>query len=507
MRVLIADDNYLYLDQVTSELEYHLTKRYSVKHPSAQFIDKSKTGWDGWYRKYDKRYQRLARPFLLDLIRLCKEKDIPIEVLDNRSDPKYKLQKEKISKKLLEGITLEDYQLNALKVLEHHETGIFKLTTGAGKTELAAAITKLYNCPTVIIADIRVVIKQIKERLDLRNVEVNGKGTGLFYGGSLPNGESVIIGSIQSLQTPPSSYKKKNPEAYKSRLKNARKFQEIVKNAELLIVDECDKSASKYYGTLFKLFTGRYCYGFSATPFDDLKPVENLIVRERMGDIIYEVGRQTIQDTGRIIPIKFFMFAVGDDKDKYDRRTFDIAEREEIVENEKFHKFVNAIVKKYLPERTLILIDTTSITDLGLALQDKIENSKFIYGKTSKVARDKALKAFEAGELKCLIGSKILKRGLDLKGGAENVILIGGGKLTSNFDQKIGRAVRKNEKGWSRVFSFYFQNNHYLLKHSRMQLKAITQMGYESVVVFNDCKLDASRFIKARFRKTKSAQI
>ena len=370
-------------------------------------------------------------------------------------------------------------------------------------TELMAAIAGVYGKTTVIIADIRVVIEQIKERLELRDV-AGDDGIGLFYGGATPSGQKIIVGSIQSLTTPPVSLNRISPKIYKARMKRARLFQEIVKRAGLLMVDECDKAVSKPYKQLFKFhFKGRYKFGFSATPFDPDKPVENLVLREHLGPIISEIGRDEVQETGRIIPIKFYMMAEGEDGDKNDARTFDIAEREIIVDNDKFHSRVAKIVSAFPDDGTLILIDTTNVEDLGFKLEQKIPGSKFIYGKTSKSQRNKAIEQFEKRELKCLIGGKILKRGLDLRGGAENLIIIGGGKLYSNFDQKIGRAVRCNARGKARVFSFYFVNNKYLYLHSRKQLKALVGMGYYSEVVFSDARISGEDLIKARFRRPK----
>jgi superfamily II DNA or RNA helicase len=353
----------------------------------------------------------------------------------------------------------------------------------------------------VIIADQRIIIEQIKERLELRDVidEV-----GLFYGGTTPKGQSIVVGSIQSLATPPASLQRKDPAIYAKRKKRSKQFQAITKKADLLMVDECDKATSKQYRNLFRFhFNGRRKYGFSGTPFDKKKPVDGLILRENLGSIISTTERKELEGIGRIIPIKFYMFAYGEDGDPQDKTAFDIAEREIIIDNDKFHKRILKIVQAFPNDGTLILIDTSNIEDLGLRLEQLIPNSAFIYGKTPKTKRRAHIKSFENRELKCLIGGKIIKRGLDLSGGVENLIIIGGGKLWSEFDQKLGRAVRNNQRGWARVFSFLFLNNYYLYRHSREQLKALVSLGYTSQVIFKHYKLDGEKFVKSRFRRPK----
>jgi superfamily II DNA or RNA helicase len=496
----IIDNHWISLDQVDVYIEGVLDNHFSARHPRIRFIDVEQQSWDGYYRKYDSRNQRLALPFLQELIQLCEKQDIPLEVEDLRLSPKY-LPNGKIDPDMLHGITLEPHQIRAIESACNNEIGIISMPTGGGKTEVMAGIAKMFGSPTVIIADQRVIIEQIKERLELRDVidEV-----GLFYGGSTPKGQSIVVGSIQSLSTPPAKLKRKDPAMYNKRAKRSRQFQKIVKQADLLMVDECDKAVTGQYRNLFRFhFNGRRKYGFSGTPFDKKKPVESLSLREHLGSIISDTERKELENIGRIIPIRFYMFAFGEDGDPQDKTAFDIAEKEIIVENSAFHERVKKIVASFPDDGTLILLDTNNIKDLGKRLEDVIPNSVFIYGETGKVKRKEAITNFERRTLKCLIGGKIIKRGLDLRGGVENLIIIGGGKLWSEFDQKVGRAVRNNKRGWARVFSFMFLNNFYLYKHSREQLKALLSLGYDSKVVFKKATLDGQAYVKSRFRRPK----
>lgn len=498
MLARIVNNDWVYIEP-TLTAEPLLVEHFSVRHPRAYFIDIGNRQWDGYFRYYDSQKQRIARPMLHELELVCNNKNIPLEIHDERppaSNPDPSL----VTPDYLPGITLEQYQIDAIRVSASEEVGIFNIQTGGGKTEVMAGIAKLFNTSTVIIAEQRIVIEQIKERLQLRDIF----DVGLFYGGETPDGQKIVVGSIQSLTTPPASYKNKNPNAYAKRLAHARDFQKIVKQANLLMVDECDRATNKNYKNLFRyFFNGRWKYGFSATPFDNEKPVENMELKAHLGSIIFKTDRRELERLGRIIPIKFYMIAMGEDGDKSDKTAFDIAEREQMIDNADFHQRILKIVNAFPDDGTLILVDTCNVVDLGNALEKTIPNSKFIYGETAKGQRRKYLKMFEEREIRCLIGGRILKRGLDLKGGVNNLILCGGGKLWSDYEQKIGRALRKNDKGWARVFAFMFLNNHYLYKHARSQLKAIVEMGYDTKVVFKDVTVDGAELIANRWRKPK----
>jgi len=499
MLAKISDNQWVYLDQIPIGFEDVLAGQFSVKSPHQRFLS-TESDWDGVYRKYSHGKQRLRLPFLNELKQLCKRKKVPLQIQDFREsvetpDPA------QVQGDWLPDITLEQYQIDAIRATCEHECGIFSVVTGGGKTELMAGITKLFNVPTVIFADQRIVIDQIKHRLELRDVA----DVGLFYGGKRPNGQTVIVGSIQSLATPPSSMKQSNPDGYRSRRKNAKIFQKIVAKAQLLLIDECDRAGNsaqwkKLCNTYYK---GRRRYGFSGTPFDEQKPVDGLFLREHLGSIIYSVSRKTVESLGRIIPVKHTAIAIGEDK-RTRKVAFDIAERECIIENQKVHEVVKLLCDKYPNDGTRILVDTCNITDLGHTLQAMIPGSKFIYGKTSKTARNDALDEFESRQMKVLIAGKILKRGLDLKGGCENLIILGGGKLHSDFDQKVGRAVRRNQRGWARIFTFLHLDNFYLYRHGKESLKAILNMEYDSNIIFPGGKVVPTQKFVRSWRLPKS---
>lgn len=268
------------------------------------------------------------------------------------------------------------------------------------------------------------------------------------------------------------------------------------------LVHNCDLASGDTYKKLFRYwFNGRRRYGFTGTPYDQDRPVENLVLQEHLGSIIYSQNREDVERAGLTIPISYYTLAFGEDGNKTDASAFDIAVNDLIVNNEKLHQFIASLCKRFTHEGTLILVERD---DLGYALQNLIPDSAFIHGKTSKKERPKILADFESRKLKVLIGGKNVRRGMDLKGGCENLILATGGKLSSEFKQRIGRAARINAKGSARVFDLYFLNNKYLYAHSRKRLKAAVEAGYTSKVVFNTGSVEGGKFIKSRFRKPKA---
>ena len=521
MHVTIKDNNYIYLSNITQVEEDAVAARFSAENKANnRYVDDGQRSWDGVCRRYDAKRQRLARPFLAALKSLCKQQKFPITISDERPQPRFVVASvDEVDQNIFPNIVLEDFQVEAIKIGIRQEIGMFSLPTGAGKTECIAGLCRFIKCLTVIFADQRVIVDQIKARLELRDV---ADDIGLFYAGRTPNGQTIVVGSIQSLTTPSKipkppdpadfdnkkSFEKKERQyesmlkGHRSRIKRSKIFQQIVSKADMIICDECDLCSSSQYGRMFQYYCkARRRYGFSGTVFDKEKPVENLLLQERLGSIICKVDRDRVQAAGRIIPIEYIMLAIGEDGDRDEGSAFDIAYQEKLVESQVFHNLVAKICSAFPNDGTFILVERD---DLGLALQDLIPGSVFIHGKTPKRRRDQMLREFESRELKVLIGGKIVKRGLDLSGGCENLVIATGGKSTSNINQQIGRAVRINGRGKSRVFDFLSLNNRYLYRHSRLRLHAVVDMGYKTRVVFSDGQqIDGAAFIASRFRRPK----
>ena len=499
-----------------------LNRAFSVTRPGVSYVDPNQAGlWDGVFRFYNRKRQTLARPLLSKLREICNKHGLPLSVRDNRDPDLFPpSHPDTIGDDFLPGITLDPWQVRAIKRACQVEVGLFDFPTGSGKGEIIAGICKAIPCPTVILADQTVVIDQLKARIEMRDVV---EEVGVFYAGRRPNGELIAVGSIQSL-TPPTkdpvrpvrtekdtnaTWKKKEEKhqirlkAHATRVKNARLLQKLAKNAHMLICDEADKCVSEPYKQLFRfVFKGRRRYGMSGTPFDPAKPVEAMRLQQHLGSVIAREKRQVVEGAGRIIPVELVMLAI--DGDPQESSAYDIAYREQMVESKRLHSLITGIARRYPEDGTLILVDRE---ELGLNLQrafgDLGMEVPFIFGKTSKRKRNEVLRAFERREHKVVIGGKIINRGLDLNGGCENLILATGGKLWSEFNQKVGRAVRHNRLGRGRVFDFYFRCNKYLYDHSRARLKAMVGMGYQTTVVFANGRVDGGDLITARFRVSK----
>lgn len=521
--IATLNNQWIYFDNLTTVEEDVLWDAFSVIRPGVYIDPSQRSGnWDGIYRKYNRGQQRVARPFLSMLRGICQKHNLPLSVRDTRpSWPYHVIPPDQIGPDFLPGITLDDYQIQCLQRAVQCEVGVIDIPTGGGKGELIAGLCMAISCPTLVLADQQVVVKQLKDRLELRDV---AEKIGVFYAGKRPNGEAIVVGTIQSVTSPtkpPDIPNKKSLEtdeayakrmalwekrftAYKTRRANAKKLQKYVRRAEMLIVDECDLATSDPWKTLFRYyFTGRRRYGFSGTPFDPDKPVQGLVMQEHLGSVIFRETRAKLTSLNRIIPCEYYTLAYGLDGDITEGSAYDIAFTEHITDSSLYHQTIARLCrrcKRDPQDGTLILVDRERLGhNLVAAIAAQGLSVKFIFGKTRPRQRDKILREFEQREIDVLIGGKIINRGLDLRGGCESLIIATAGKLQSGFIQKIGRAVRHNHRGISRVYGFFFRCNRYLYDHSKVHLKAMIQAGYPTKVVFPGGSVDGAELVKSRF--------
>ena len=517
MLARIVDNKWVYIEQIFAGDEVILDREFSVRIPNAKYIDMSVGFFDGVYHKYNKFKHRIARPLLQDLIRICDKYGLPLQIVDSRDPPKYKQpDPNSITDDMLPGITLDRHQVEGIKAACVNEVGCILWGTGGGKSEAIAAIAKAYNCPTVILCEMKTVVDQLKQRLELRKVV---EEVGMFYAGKRPNGQQVIVGSIQSLVIPagdpitkgPKKYKSDTPEkyakklkAFKTRCKNAKLLRDIIGKCELLLVDEGDTAVGASWRNLFRnWYNGRYKFGFTGTIPDKSKPVQRMVLKEHLGSVIHEADRRELESINRIIPFRYTALAFGDESLIRDRTAFDIAVKEHMIENPKYHMIVKKLAERSLTEPTdgvLILVESKP---LGYTLEAMIPDSKFICGDHPMKTRRSIIQDFESRKIKVLIGGKIVRRGMDLKGGCETLIIATGGKLESEFTQKIGRAVRLNHRGYAQIYDIILLCSYYLWAHSRMRLKVIAKMGYPGKIVFKHATVDLQKFVNSRFRRPK----
>ena len=518
---------------------------------------------------YDFNKSRINLHLLPDLIEFCNATDKPFTIVDERKPWTFPMVPiEEVNENFLDGITMYDYQLRCAHAVYNNDFGIIDAVTGAGKTEIIACACKMNEeCKIIILSEQRIVIEQIKSRLKLRDIADVGmfyagqtpKGQSIVIASiqssvkinktkmvkptqdlfiredewleALANYESerpepsqfddvleynAAVEEYDSLRPQREAFR--DTEAYvkaltkyegilkgfKNRNTRAEDLRDIIRESDILIVDEADLATSAMYRSIFRnFFKGRKRYGFTGTLNDPDKIIESMKLRAYLGPVIETVHRHEVLAVGRINDIKYTMVVLaGEPNEIHDSSTLNIAVDEKLTQNAKFHKIIKTLCSFHKDEKTLILVENKN---LGYALEKLLVGSKFICGDTGKKVRNSTVQEFASGSLNILIGGKILRRGFDLVGGCDNVILATGGKMESDLRQKIGRGFRRSKRGYTQIYDFMFRVNKYLYNHSRSRLKIMIKLGFETVVIYpNGFKINGADLVKRNFNVGKN---
>ena len=151
-----------------------------------------------------------------------------------------------------------------------------------------------------------------------------------------------------------------------------------------------------------------------------------------------------------------------------------------LEENKSRNRLVITKAKELVASGRTVLIFITALTH-GDALMDMADlldlEAVFIEGLTDKDLRTQIKARFNAGEVGCVISSRVWREGINIPNlGA--VILAGGGKSELSTLQAIGRALRRTSNKKRAVVVDFLDGYRWLAEHTVQRLNAYQKHGW-----------------------------
>lgn len=356
-----------------------------------------------------------------------------------------------INKEMLKGITLWDFQVEAIKKCIESKNGIVMSPTGSGKTEIAIGIMKVLNRPTIFLTGRKKYALQVYHRIIKRIVGKNNKsdvgiiGAGLFKIGKF---NVCIVSSLISN-------------------KNKEMKENLLKEAQILIIDETHHLASSSFLKIVRMCPATYRIGLSATPLDR-SDNRNLATISETGEIIYKVHYSELVKSkvlAELIP-KFIKFNHGG----IWNGSYSYIYWKNIVQNSKRNSLLCRLVERFKDQKVMILVQRIKH---GFILRDMLSNiglkSRFVNGKNTIDVINRSLNIFERAKRGIIITSPIFQEGIDLPS-LNCIINAAGGKSKIQTIQRIGRALRKKNIP-AQYIDIYDTGCIYLQNHSKKRFK------------------------------------
>lgn len=340
------------------------------------------------------------------------------------------------------GFQLRDYQKEAVnKILEHwttNKSGLLVQATGTGKTIVFSEVAKQISDSggrTLILAHRDELLNQAQEKIKLaQNIT-----TGLEKAQIHSNGESIIVGSIQTLKNP-------------NRLAvfNRNYFSHI-------IIDEAHHSTANQYRNVLNYFSNAKILGVTATPYRGDKEDLSTIYEK----IVFEYALVEAINDGVLSPILFKLIPVEINLNNVHQSMGDFVAKD--VENALdpyLYEIARIMKTECRGRKTVVFLPLISTSQkFTEILRDNGVNAVEINGNTPN--RLQVLKDFENGNIDVLCNSMLLTEGWDCPS-LDCIVNLRPTRSETLYTQIIGRGTRKApNKENLLVLDFLWQSEKY----------------------------------------------
>jgi superfamily II DNA or RNA helicase len=336
--------------------------------------------------------------------------------------------------------------------------GIAKLATGAGKTEIAIAITKALNIPTLFLTHRVNLLYQTAKRYIARVPELKGRVSVIGDGNYETN--FITIATVQTL--------------YNLVQKDREQAIFELSPFQLLIIDEAHHSgASQFYETANCCVNAYFRLALTATPFMGTQ-VESMYLKGITGDIFDTVSAGFLVEKG-VLARPFFKFIRVDKPDNLKKLSswHDIYNNG-IVNNEYRNNLIVSKIAELKKYNILCIVDRVKHGQILKAkMKEKGIRAKFLNGSHAYDQRTKALDDLSKGKINAIIATNIFDEGIDVND-INCIVLAAGNKSAPAIYQRTGRAMRKKEAdNYALVIDFVDTTHEKLLEHSTQRYRTV----------------------------------
>lgn len=429
-----------------------LDEYLSFESDQARFSPAVQAGhWDGRYRLFDRRQGRFPAGLFSLVTRAAQARGLQVEQQDARQAVQPAAGWAQTA-----GLWLRPYQRDALAACVAGVRGIVKAPTGAGKTEIMAALVQAVPTRWLMLVHTHDLMHQAAERIERRT----GEACGLAGDGEWRPAR-VTCCTFQTL----------------ARSLSSQAVKDLLSRAGGLIVDECHSVAAQtFYKVLMRCPAG-YRIGFSGTPLDR-GDRRNVYVVAATGPKIFTIEAQLLIEQGVLSRPTIHMVPCRQSnlpsqagwQEVYRKGVADSAQRNQLV----------CSIANSRPGPTLVFVkEIEHGRTLEKAIQRRgLKRCAFVWGQDSSRERRQAIVRLQRGEIEVLVTSSIFEMGIDIPE-VRCVVVASGGKSTIRTLQRLGRGMRVSEgKTEMELWDLDDSGHRWLDMHAGLRMTAYGRDGY-----------------------------
>ena len=488
-----------FIPETSKELRL-ISKNLTFVIEGASFSQKYQDGkWDG--KKYFfKNKNEIAFGLSKYVCEICEENGIEFKLTDfDKFNPELDISKIALS----EG--LREHQVEAVETFFDNPFGphgIAMVPTRGGKTFTATEcirITRLlgYKKSIFIVDGTDLFTQTIAEFAKFFNIAEDEIGQ--LQGAGVWDFKEINVAMIQSISRIffPSKevsktvivngekvkrVRKKNESEIASDKSKKYKLEKLIRDTDFVIIDEVQEyTSSSRLGTIKKFKSLSFLLSLSATPFKSEGEIGNLLLREVLGDVIYEVKEDPLIESGSLVKNKVIIISFEDEIILGD--TYLDYYNKNIIHNENRNKIILnlVVILERLKLKSLFMI---ARKEHGHKLA-KESGVTYVSGDDASDVREKEKTEFLEKEAGTLFASDIYKKGVSLNS-CEVLVSVSGGKEKSAIIQKRGRILAAVDGKLYALMIDIFDSLPYFSEHSLNRLEAyVEKVGEENVIVID----------------------
>lgn len=372
-----------------------------------------------------------------------------------------------------------DYQRHAVSAFLEQGFGIIQVPTRGGKTVIASEVIRhvtdrvSHDIKILFLTDLTDLFNQTVEELERFLLEPVGEMKGDFY-----RPGRITVAMTQTLQ---SRMKREAPKAMRH-----RPTYQLVKEAGLIIIDECHDFVSKKRLDILRTAKTDWILGLSGTPDKSSNMVDNLKMKGIIGDVVYNIKEKDLEDRGILAKSRVLLclYELICEEFEVEYNSFI---KEFVYNNEQRNLVIAAMAHICIDLGLKVLIMTRS-KEHGRVLAEQYE-FEFISGDDDPFERRRVKKRIieEEGGV-CVVVTEIWKKGITLPQ-AQVLINVTVGKEESNVIQKRGRILGATElKTKALTIDVIDFCEYYLSDHSYERIDAYQKFTNEENIEIIDTK-------------------
>lgn len=448
--------------RATPEERAWLRGYLSFPDPRAHF--QGREGDDAYEKLFNEADESFPAGFTSPVVAAARDADVKVELIDNRVVPAPRDADADLA-------WLRPYQLVAVDRCDKRVRGILHHATGAGKSEVAVALTRALPAPWLFLAPNLTLVNNTADRFLKRNREhgVDLGEPGRIGEGDWTEGDRLTCATYQSIY----------------QAIGTEKWRRLMARVKGLICDESHSVPAVTFRRATELCDAYWRIGLSATPLarGDMKSAWAVAM---LGPVIHRVTAAELVASGDISDARVRMVTVQHpmpDGFRYDEvyqeLIVDSAVRNAVIVQlaQKAEKPAFLFVRKIEHGRVLM----GQLTRAGV-------RAEFVWGARSTRQIDAYVSALKRGAIDVIVTSAVLKQGVDVPS-LRTVINAAGGKSIIDALQKLGRGSRLEKDADGQVVKDTFDlidvmdvGNEWIEKHAKDRRRAYMAEGYRVTV-------------------------